>query len=765
LDEDGDLDLVTANYGDWYELNNSISVLKNKGDGTFAPKIDYTTGLGPWTVFAADVDADGDIDLAVTNMGGDSVTGNTVSILKNNGDGTFMPHVEYGTASSPKSVFAGDLDGDGDVDLAVISEISRTVSVLKNNGDGTYSPNTDYAATGGYISAADLDGDVDLDLVTNGISILKNLGDGIFEPQVHLGTGGQGSICAADLDGDTDIDLALANGGYMYGDISVVKNNGDGTFSAKTVYPAEDATFSIFASDLDNDGDLDLVASNYGCCDSYDCPGIGKTLSVFKNNGDGTFAPKVDYWTGDSPHSVLAADLDADGSQDIVVVNNDCAYGSTISVLFHKGDGTFPFKTAIGVGYFSTFVVAADLDRDADVDLSVVDNFENYISTLKNNGDATFTHAGDYPTGEGPVSAAAFDMDGDLDEDIAVTNVGYIFNPGSTISILKNIGDGIFGAKQDYYVGNHPTSIVASDLDKDGDPDLAVATRLSGIVVLKNNGDGTLGPKRSYVMSGCPGALDAFDVGGDGYPDLLVTIPVHFGKDPNVWSCSPGNLLTIMKNAGDGTFPLRTNYAAENDPTAVYASDLDGDGDLDVAVTNAESSSVSIFKNNGNGTFAANVDYTVARGPYSVFASDFDGDGDIDLVTGNAGHNSVSVLVNNGDGTFGPSINYGVGGAPGHAIASDLDGDGDADLAVANVGSVSILKNLSNHGCPNQLGDLDHDCIFTLKDVVFQLNCVFYGFGDCRLSLTDLNCNGEMTAADVVLLLLAVFAGQPLPCP
>jgi DNA-binding beta-propeller fold protein YncE len=122
LDGDIDLDLVVANAG-----SDNVSVLKNNGDGTFQPKVDYGAGDGPYFVFCADLDRDTDLDLAVVNGNSDNV-----SVLKNNGDGTFQTKVDYGVGSAPRSVFCADLDGDTDLDLAVANEESHNVSILKN---------------------------------------------------------------------------------------------------------------------------------------------------------------------------------------------------------------------------------------------------------------------------------------------------------------------------------------------------------------------------------------------------------------------------------------------------------------------------------------------------------------------------------------------------------------------------------------------------------------------------------------------------------
>jgi hypothetical protein len=107
--------------------DDSVSILKNNGDGTFEPKVSYGAGASPVSVFCVDLDGDSYLDLAVANLYGDDV-----SILKNNGDGTFQPKVDYDVGDDPMSVFCADLDGDSDLDLAVANERGDNVSILEN---------------------------------------------------------------------------------------------------------------------------------------------------------------------------------------------------------------------------------------------------------------------------------------------------------------------------------------------------------------------------------------------------------------------------------------------------------------------------------------------------------------------------------------------------------------------------------------------------------------------------------------------------------
>jgi hypothetical protein len=323
FDGDGDLDLVTAN-----SYSDNVSILLNAGDGSFEPAVNYAAGDASWAVFAADYDGDQDADLAVTNILSDNV-----SILSNNGDGTFQMPVNYSTGLlDPRSVFAADLDGDGDYDLAVANSHSSTssagVSILMNNGDGTFQAPVKYTlGTCASICAADLDGDDDYDLaiawyVNNKLLILKNNGDGTFQAGASHDAGSTPlGVSAADLNGDDDIDLSVV----CYSDaVSVFENNGDATFQPAVNYGVGDRPRSVVASDLDRDGDFDLAVAN----DSSD------DVSVLRNSGTGTFLSADGYDADDGPNSVIAADLDGDRDADLAVANYN---SDNVSVLINPG--------------------------------------------------------------------------------------------------------------------------------------------------------------------------------------------------------------------------------------------------------------------------------------------------------------------------------------------------------------------------------------------------------------------------------------------
>jgi hypothetical protein len=317
FDGNGDMDLAVTIQG-----ANTVAVLLNQGDGTFAAATTYPVGQAPSSVRAADLDGDGVVDLAVTNQ-----AAATVSVLPGNGNGTFSSGATYATGSEPRSVFAADLNADGKLDLAT-ANWAGDVSVLLNQGDGTFATAVSYAA-GAHarsVFGGDLDGDGDIDLAvanesSDNVSILLNGGDGTFAPQVIYAVGDAPlSVFGADLDGDGDVDLTTAN--YWSDDVTVLTNAGNATFTAQAA-PVADGPHAVFASDLDGDGDLDLTTSQV----------ISHNISVLLNHGDGTFAPQMTYPAGSEPMAVFAADLDGDGDLDLATANFD---SDNISVLMNN---------------------------------------------------------------------------------------------------------------------------------------------------------------------------------------------------------------------------------------------------------------------------------------------------------------------------------------------------------------------------------------------------------------------------------------------
>jgi glucose/arabinose dehydrogenase len=269
---DGKLDLFTAN-----QISNNVSVLLGKGDGTFAPAATYGAVPGSHEAVSADIDGDGDLDIAVTGWGS-----NLVRTMKNNGNGTFGNFTDYNVdTTAHHSLQLADFNGDGRPDLAVTNYLTTSISVLLNlnNGTGNFGSATRYTAGDGPHSmrAGDLNGDGKIDLVTanessNDVSVLLGNGNGAFAPVVNYATGSvPKGVAIGDINGDGKLDLATANTAGNYPDqdnpggntISVLLGNGNGTFGAPTAYTTGRTPFSLNIADFNGDGSADIASANW----------------------------------------------------------------------------------------------------------------------------------------------------------------------------------------------------------------------------------------------------------------------------------------------------------------------------------------------------------------------------------------------------------------------------------------------------------------------------------------------------------------------
>jgi len=147
-------------------IGGSISVLMNNGNGTFAPKVSYATNGNASGIAMGDFNGDGKADLVSSNW-----STATISVFINNGNGTFAAKVDYTAMQFPSNIVAGDLNGDNKADLVATGSWDNVVSVFINNGNGTFQNQVTYP-TGYYgqspndVALGDVNGDSKLDIVT-----------------------------------------------------------------------------------------------------------------------------------------------------------------------------------------------------------------------------------------------------------------------------------------------------------------------------------------------------------------------------------------------------------------------------------------------------------------------------------------------------------------------------------------------------------------------------------------------------------------------
>jgi FG-GAP-like repeat/PASTA domain len=325
LNGDAKPDVATAN-----RLSGTVSVFLNYGFGAFAPRRDYSTSALPSSLAIGDVNGDGRPDLVTSNSrDGDESVG-TVSVLTNSGDGSFAAKRDYPTGMSPYSVAIGDLDGDGNPDLAVAirnDDVSGSgaVSVLTNNGDGAFVARRAYPleADPAAVAIGDLNGDGRADVVTANtyagtLSVLLNNGAGGFGARRDYATGDWApSVAIGDLNADGRAELVAGHFGRM---VSVFFNRGDGTFEAPREHETGRYPNAVAIVDLNGDGAPDLATANYQ----------SNTVSVLANWGDGSFVARRDFRTGEDPWSIAAGDVNGDGKPDLATVSE---YRDGVSLL------------------------------------------------------------------------------------------------------------------------------------------------------------------------------------------------------------------------------------------------------------------------------------------------------------------------------------------------------------------------------------------------------------------------------------------------
>ncbi|MCC6678277.1 MAG: VCBS repeat-containing protein [Phycisphaerales bacterium] len=343
-------------------------------------------------------------------------------------------------------------------------------------------------------------------------------------------------------------------------------------------------------------------------------------------------------------------------------------------------------------------IAIRDFNADGVSDLAVANFFGSSVSVLLGRTNGTFGPATDYDTGKESVSIAVSDFNSDGKPDLAVLNYNFYswpFEPGS-VSILLGNGDGTFQPAANFDMDGASYCILARDFNGDGRADLAVVNEIAGTVsILLGNGDASFQPAAKYPAGGNPYFAAAADFNADGALDLAVT--ASFGSSQ----------ISILMGNGDGSFQPPAFDTVGSNPISIATGDFNADGRADLATADAASNTVSVLLGNGNGTFQPAAAYGVHLAPYNIAAGDLNGDGRIDLATANTDSNDVSVILGNGDGTFQAPLHHCVGEHPYDVDWGDFDGDGRLDLVAANQYSnnVSVLLNTVFSGNPDTDGD------------------------------------------------------------
>ena len=343
----------------------------------FLPASTNSVGLGPAAVVAADVNADGRVDLITANHGT-----NTLSVLLNAGGGVFVWNSTLAVGTNPVAVAAADLNGDGKIDLVSVNYGDSSMTVLTNNGVGGFATAATLAVGSQpqALAVADLNNDAKPDLIcanygSSTLTVLTNNGQGGFVTASSPGTGsgtGPFAVAVADVNGDGKPDLISAN--YNTGTLTVLTNKGGGNFaiaSTTATLGAGAHPLSLVAADITGNGVMAMVCANFG----------SNTLSVLTNNGAAKFILAATLKVGKEPAIVAAADVNRDGKLDLICANSGT---NTLTVLTNNGAGVFGLAQTPVVGYGPDGLAVADLYGTGQPDLASANYNDNTLIVLTN---------------------------------------------------------------------------------------------------------------------------------------------------------------------------------------------------------------------------------------------------------------------------------------------------------------------------------------------------------------------------------------------
>jgi hypothetical protein len=592
-------------------LEYGSSVLLGNGDGTFQAGISSLINTNMDGVAAGNLNGDSSADVV-------GVSGTSLLVFINNGNGTFAAPVAYnlGTSSTIAPVLApGDFNGDGKTDIAV--GISGQEIVFLRNGDGTFK-------TAGITSP-------------NGLTI-------------H-------SAAVGDFNGDGREDLAVSGSGG----VSILIGNGNGTFAAPGVSFGLDGP--LVAADVNSDGKWDLLTGPKVMTDGFLPFSAGDLVQIFLGNGDGTFINASNYGalmyferndTGTSSAGIAVADFDGDGKLDIAVGGG--------AILLGNGDGTFqgvpaadvPTESAV-VGSFGQNHAPA-IAALSGAQLSIVGMNGSYALSL--------IHTYALPQSGNGIVAADFNGDGFIDLAVVGTDSQ---NQNWNYSVLLESADGSFQAPM---VVSQPGaltgSIVVGDFNNDHKPDLVLGAG-GQLAVLLGKGDGTFGTP--VYSKGFLGSLIA-DFNGDGILDIAASqgdsTVISYGNgdgtfQPPVYPASlsyfsAGSMAdvnndgkadlirrsctncygTVALGNGDGTFTLPGPFIQTGESAAFHTSavaDLNGDGNTDYLTSSVNYPYTPFYSIGlGNGDGGTGGGYRVGFAGDPGFPADVNGDGRPDFV-------------------------------------------------------------------------------------------------------------------------------------
>lgn len=687
---DGYLDVITGDF------NGNFSVNLNDGLGRLAPAI-YSVGNYAASVASGDLNSDGITDLVVANT-----NDNNLSVFIATATGTYAAAVTYNTSSTPYTAILKDFDGDGVLDVINANYGDGNANLRLGVGDGTFGPvvaRTFSSQWGVGVGAIDVtaddfnnDGKLDLAFAENStnyrIAVFLNTSPtGTFSAVEHYNTSHyQRRITSGDINDDGYKDLVTFNNDI--GDtVSVFLNDGDGTFGSPTHYDSSYTSYGdVTIEDFNDDGKMDIAASSY------------YGVSIFLNGSPtGTLSSAVFYNTGaNGDWRITSGDFNNDGKIDLAAGGYN-SQSDVVSIILGKGDGTFSGSIDYNAGSYITEIDTAYLYSLAKKDLTVISGSQGKLYTFKNiapvYGLVVSESSGTTTIRESSMTDSySIWLNSQPTNDVVVhvspasqvdTDVSSLTFTSANWSTPQTI---TVSTTNDYVAKGQRYGVIRHTASStDPNYDSVAMPNIVATIIDNDNAGVTIAESGSATNITEDGATDSYTVALTSQPTADVNIAVSASTTQA--TASPTTL--IFTSANWSTPQTVTISAVDNDIV---------DGSHTSTITHTATSTDWVYNNLSISSVTSTISDNDTYGTTtSTIVGDFNGDGNQDLAVAKWADNNVSIYFGVGNGTFGSTTTYAVGTRPMFIASDDFDADGLTDLVAANSGSdnVSVLLGIS----------------------------------------------------------------------
>jgi len=626
LNGDGILDMMST-----LLFDDAVAVLLGHGDLTFDGPVFFPVAGRPEGLDVGDFDGDGSLDCAVACRDDKFVV-----LLFGDGAGGFpATFTSTRISRTPTDVVMADVDADGDLDVASANDNSAgSVSFLRNDGGRTVTLVDNVLLAGAgctAIAAADYDGDGVTDIaVANGdsddVSLFRGAGGGIYDPERRLTAGDEPTdVGFTDANGDGQIDLFST----MRRDDQILIwmfGTGPSIVEPPLRHDVDHEPKGAVFGDVTNDGIADMVTVNT----------FANTVSVFLGEPDGSYMDKIafpaDRALVDNPIAAALRDFDGDGIEDLALLAR-----GTAELFVFRGDGAGSFVepgTVLAVGGDPTDVACADLDGDGDPDLLVADPLGSRFVAFLGDGAGGFGAAVPSPVGYSPFAFRIADFDEDGLPDVVTT-----LQASSDIGVAFGAGGGVLDQDRTLAsAGGVPLDIAIGDFDADGHRDVVVGERifLTGqFSFFFGTGAGDLILARTMPVDPPPFRFTYVDITKDGNPDLVTTgrsgvqnwvttyvasgflnflpgnayltgeypfgaVAVDYNRDGNLDIAAANHeagTVTLFNGDSTGVLGFLEHMLSAKAPARIYVGDFDRNGAPDLLTVDELGDGVTIFLN------------------------------------------------------------------------------------------------------------------------------------------------------------------------